>query len=230
MALILTIDTALTQACISISSEGKVVAEEKNDSQYNHASFVQPSIKRMTEQLSVPLSALQAVAVVNGPGSYTGLRVGLASAKGICYALDKPLILINTLYLLATAAQSAVNGQLPAADSQSLLCPMIDARRMEVFTALYDSSLREIKSPSAEILDENYLSDLLKEHTIFFSGNGSVKFQQICNCPNAVFLQQGYSSANAAALAYQSYLKKEFADIAYCEPFYVKGFYTKKAI
>lgn len=238
MALILTLDTALTLATVSLSRNAEVLGAESNASQYDHASFVQPAIKKVLEKSSASLSSIDAVAVVNGPGSYTGLRVGLASAKGICYALNKPLILINTLHLLAFASvgnhsksnePEAISGNRQPATG-NLLCPMIDARRMEVFTALYDSSLQEIKKASAEILDENFLHDELEKQTIIFSGNGSEKFQQICHHPNAVFSEESYSVKDVAALAYQSYLKNDFADIAYCEPFYVKGFYTKKAI
>lgn len=225
MALLLNIDTALQEASVSISENDVVLALEKNENQQNHTSFVQPAIKSLCSKLKISLKDFDSVAVVNGPGSYTGLRVGLASAKGICYVLHKPIILLNTLKLIAL---SSVNAKL--ASVNSLFCPMIDARRMEVFTALYNDKLEEIKKPSAEIIDETFMQHELQHESIIFSGNGSNKFREICKHENAFFMQENYTAQDVATLAFTAFTKNEFADLAYCEPFYFKAFYTKKPL
>ena len=245
MALILNIDTALQQATICISNNNIVIAEQGNSNQYSHASFLQPAIKRILEKAKISLADIDAVAVVNGPGSYTGLRVGLASAKGLCYALHKPLILINTLELMAFASANngkwkMESGKLQLHNEQTLNlkpetlnplhCPMIDARRMEVFTALYNDKLEEITPPSAEIIDKNFLNEKLEKSTIIFSGNGSSKFQHVCNSANAIFSNNNYSAAHISFLSSKAFAENKFADPAYCEPFYIKAFYTAKPL
>lgn len=222
MALILNIDTALTNASVSLCDNDIVMVEEINNLQKDHASFLQPAIKSLIQKTNITLSSIDAVAVVNGPGSYTGLRVGLASAKGICYALEKPIILLNTLHVIASSSAS-----LKSTHTNLLFSPMIDARRMEVFTALYNDKFEEIKSPSAVIIDQTYLADELQSSLIVFSGNGCFKFKEICKNPNAIFFEEPYSAKHIAALSYRSFIKKKFANNAYAEPFYVKSFYTK---
>src|SRR5665647_1745116 len=147
MALILNIDTATESAIISISEKDKIIDSVTNSNQKDHASFLQPAIKNLLQKADLSINKLNAIAVTAGPGSYTGLRVGMASAKGLCYALKIPLITINTLEVMALSSLKQIH------DPSALYCPMIDARRMEVFTAVYDHHLTEIIKPCSMILD-----------------------------------------------------------------------------
>lgn len=222
MAVILNIDTATENASVCLSENGKLLAIESNPNQKDHASFIQPAIQQLLLSANYHLSAIDAIAVSNGPGSYTGLRVGLSTAKGLSYALNKPLILINTLEIIATAAIGYVKEK----QADHLFCPMIDARRMEVFTAVYDQELKEIIPPAALILNENSFADLLQQHTILFNGNGAEKFEKIISANNAKFIYTKHNASHMQTIAQKMYLLKSFADKAYSEPYYLKEFYT----
>ena len=174
MALLLNIDSAFEQCVVALSNNEEVIAHEQSIVQKDHASFLQPAIKKICDAALINISSIDAVAVLNGPGSYTGLRVGLATAKGICYVLEKPLILLNTLDVLAYALQQATVPQ-----DNILFCPMVDARRMEVFTALYNGELKLIRNYTAAILDNTFLADEKKTHTVIAGGNGSAKLKII---------------------------------------------------
>lgn len=225
MSLILNIDTSGAVASISIGSDGTQLGIKENGAQSEHASFLQPAIKSMLEQLKININDLDAVAVVHGPGSYTGLRVGLASAKGICYALSKPLITIGTLPLMAHAAHAHLNRENKLIP---LLCPMIDARRQEVFTALYSGDLETILPPHAHILfNDSFVATLLQNKILFF-GNGAVKFEAGCMHANAMFASHYDHSASLCMLSNEAFLKKDFTALAYSEPLYVKEFYSGK--
>ena len=165
---------------------------------------------------------LDAIAVVNGPGSYTGLRVGMASAKGMCYALNKPLITIGSLELMAA---SAIAQQI-IVDTEILFCPMIDARRMEVFTALYTGDMKVIIEPCALILNEDLFASELAQHSIIFSGNGSDKFMTITQSQNAVFKKIKVDVNILVQLTSKLASSKHFTPLAYSEPLYVKDFYS----
>lgn len=222
MALILNIDTATEHASVCLSKDGQLLAIESNPNQKDHAAFVQPAIEKLLQVTGCKLQEIDAIAVSNGPGSYTGLRVGLSTAKGICYALDKPLILINTLEIIATAAiQSTINQQ-----PSTLFCPMIDARRMEVFTAVYNLQLQKIVEPTAMILNENSFEDLLQQHTIVFNGNGADKFKNVLKNNNAIFQNIQHDAGHMQTIAENMNLLKSFADKAYSEPYYLKEFFT----
>ncbi len=226
MAIILNIDTATEYASVCLSDGNTILAIEENFEQKNHAAFLQPAIKKIQNTLQFQLSSLHAIAVTAGPGSYTGLRVGLASAKGLCYALNKPLLLINTLQVMAYAL--AKNYQ---ADKTNLLfCPLIDARRMEVFTALYNNHLEPIINPSATIVDENFLKEELKENTIIMGGSGSKKMLQLITHENIIFSTTVHNATDLAAIATQQFENKQFTNLAYSEPYYLKEFYTAKKI
>lgn len=221
MALILQIDTATDNAGVCLSREGVPLASLANADQKSHASFVQPAIQQVMAAANYPLTAVDAIAVTSGPGSYTGLRVGLSSAKGLCFALNKPLIMVNTLEVIA-AAQLAVS--LPS--DKALICPMIDARRMEVFTALYDCNLQAVLPPAALILDENSFAAELANQPIVFCGNGSSKWQPLITNTNAVFSNTLPGAETLAVLAWNAFKQGDFADLAYSEPFYLKEFFT----
>jgi tRNA threonylcarbamoyladenosine biosynthesis protein TsaB len=155
--------------------------------------------------------------VTIGPGSYTGLRVGLSAAKGFCYALQIPLIAVGTLEMMAFAMKD---------ESEGLLCPLIDARRMEVFYALYDNKVTEVVKPAALIIDEKSFNDFLFNQILIFSGSGSKKLQTILTHPNARFSQAVASAIHLAVIASKYFQLKKFADLAYIEPLYVKEFYS----
>lgn len=227
MALILSIDTALEHALTCVGNAETIIAEEQNSEQKNHAAFVQPAIERILEKNNLSLNDIDAVAVSAGPGSYTGLRVGLASAKGLCFTLNKPLILLNTLKIMAKAATLQLN------NSKALYCPMIDARRMEVFAALYDFSLSEIVPTGAFVVtEENFIHQFCKQNReIIFFGNGIDKWKNIAPAGNFHFYDKNISVGNAInILAQQSFERQQFADLGYSEPIYAKGFYTTAKI
>lgn len=223
MALILSIDTAMENAGVCLAQDGNVIAESNNSKQMDHAAWIHNAIKELLQQSARKIEDVNAVAVTEGPGSYTGLRVGMATAKGLCFALNIPLITENTLELLAITVKESLKS---VYTFPVFYCPMIDARRMEVFTALYDPELQQVIPPSAVILDDNSFKNELEQHHIVFCGNGSIKWQNICKHSNAVYSGAGYSIADLGRVAEQKYIGQEFADIAYTEPLYVKNVYT----
>jgi tRNA threonylcarbamoyladenosine biosynthesis protein TsaB len=222
MALILQIDTATEHASICLSRNGISLLSMESAEQKNHGSFLQPAIQELMAKYGQKLSDLDAIAVSEGPGSYTGLRVGLASAKGLCYALQKPLITINTLKIIAV---SAIKSKGESANGYFFV-PMIDARRMEVFTAIYDDTLNIIEAPNAKILDESTFQSILNESQIIFSGSGSPKFQSICRHQNAHFTTVQHDAEDMSTLAFNALKENNFANLAYCEPYYLKSFYS----
>lgn len=222
MGLILQIDTATEQASICLSKDGVPIYSMESADQKNHSAFLQPAIQEMLATAGFKLSELDAIAVTEGPGSYTGLRVGLASAKGLCYALEKPLITINTLQLIAVSAIT----EMGANAGNIWYVPMIDARRMEVFTAVYDAGLRVIEAPNAKILDESSFHEMLAHKTLIFCGSGSHKFSEICLNSNARFTKVQHQASNMSILSFNALAEKSFANLAYTEPFYLKSFYS----
>ena len=188
-----------------------------NPLQKDQAAWLHVAIKELIEDKDIGLPQINAIAISSGPGSYTGLRVGMAAAKGLCYALQIPLITINTLQLMTMAALQ---------EQTELFCPMIDARRMEVFTAVFNEQLEAIVSPVNIILNETSFNELLNQHTISFFGNGSSKFRLLIHHKNAVFKQVEATAEHMISLSFQKFMKQDFADIAYTEPFYGKDFHS----
>lgn len=235
MALILNLETATTVCSVSLAKDGKLIALKEQNGDYSHAENLTLFIEDVCKQGNVKLSDVDAIAVSKGPGSYTGLRIGVSTAKGLCYSLDKPLIAVDTLkYLsLATSARyvtlSVVEGQSDKGQP-TLFCPMLDARRMEVYCAIYDSVGNEIRPTAAEIIDEHSFSDILKESRVIFFGDGSAKCKEtFSKNPNAIFIDDIIPSAkDMIALSEQAYNNKEFEDVAYFEPFYLKDFVAGK--
>ena len=219
MSLILNIDTALDTASVCLAKDNEALQLFMNENQKDHAAWLHTTIADILKKSGYLLNELGAVAVSIGPGSYTGLRVGLSSAKGFCYALNIPLIAISTLKIIAFAVKDE-------AGDNDLICPMIDARRMEVFTALYDKTLLEKNLPQAMIPDENSFSAMLSENKILFCGNGSMKLQKIITSANAIFSDTGCNASHLAQLSYKCFQNREFANLAYTEPVYVKEFYS----
>lgn len=217
MSLVLNIDTALETAAVSIAKDGVVMQHAVYAEQKDHAAWLHPAVNSLLQQTGILLQQLDAVAVSIGPGSYTGLRVGLSAAKGFCYALNIPLLTIGTLESIAeTVKEKAVD----------LVCPLIDARRMEVYAAVYDKNMTEIASPHAFIIDETSFSSFLSHRYVLFCGNGSKKLQKILTHPHAVFIADSATPDAFARLSQNYLLENKFADLAYTEPLYVKEFYS----
>ena len=219
MALILNIDTATEQGGICLADEGRVLAMAVNPDMKDHAAWLHPAVAKIMHDTGHRMKDLQAVAVTAGPGSYTGLRVGMAAAKGFCYALGIPFITENTLKVMALAAKE----QTPP---DALLCPMIDARRMEVFTAVYQNDLEEVMPTVAMIVDERSFSAYLSNRQMSFFGGGSYKCKPIITAPSAAFIEINYNPGYLGILSFLRYLQREFTDVAYSEPAYTKEFYT----
>lgn len=225
--MILSIDTATDQASVTIAENGEVIGTFTNDNQKDHAAWVQVAINNLLQQKGVAMQQLQAIAITAGPGSYTGLRVGMATAKGLCFALQIPLITINTLQVMAYAAINQLGSEASHMALPLCYCPMIDARRMEVFTAVYDEQLQEIIAPKAMILDELSFKEELNNRSLVCFGNGSLKWKIVSRYPNVLFINEKIDIAKSLAkLAASMHLKQNFANLAYTEPVYLKEFYT----
>jgi len=228
MAIILNIDTALDSACISLSENEKGLGYALNGTAKDHAAWIQPAIYKLIKESGIKMSDLSAIGVCIGPGSYTGLRIGLSTAKGLCFALKIPLIAINTLKIIAVSAMNDIQMENLDFPSDLLICPMLDARRMEVFTAVYNSSLQEIYEPHSRILDALSFDELLRRQKMLFLGNGSLKFQQICQNANAIFKKLALNPFALSELTYKNFIGNNFATLAYAEPLYLKEFFTKQ--
>jgi tRNA threonylcarbamoyladenosine biosynthesis protein TsaB len=225
MATFLLIYTATAHASICLSKEGAVIACLETSDQKSHASFMQPAIESLCKQTGTALSSIDAIAISMGPGSYTGLRVGMATAKGIAYAIGKPLIGINTLQIMAAAAK------LKFPNHQSSICALLDARRMEVFTGIYAQNLTPTTPSTAIILDPQSFENELTKEAILFVGDGAEKFKAICQHPNAHFdTNLNYGASDMLALTENAFTLADFLDLAYSEPLYIKAFHdTRKA-
>ena len=227
MSLILNIDTAVETAYVTLSKDGAIIAQLVNTEQREHGAFLQPAIKNLLDKTSVSLQQVDAIALSSGPGSYTGLRVGMASAKGLCFALNKPLITIGTLEILASAAISSAHSE--SKNNNLLYCPMIDARRMEVFTALYDESMQSILNPCAMQLNADSFANWLLKNKILFFGTGAKKWKDICNNENAILVTEANNSLAMSILSHQKFELKNFANLPYAEPLYLKEFFDSSA-
>lgn len=204
-------------ASICLADDENVLGTRVNPVQKDQAAWLHVAVRKLLEEKNISLQQIDAVAVSAGPGSYTGLRVGMAAAKGLCYALQRPLITINTLQMMAAAVTDT---------DAELICPAIDARRMEVFTAVYDRQLKEVLAPTNMIIDEQAFAALLEAHTICFSGNGSAKIASVVQHPNARFSSVEATAEQMRKLAQERFSARLFADLAYEEPFYGKEFHS----
>jgi len=226
MPLILNIDTATGNGAAGLSENDNLLAHMESIHQSEHAAFIQPAIRTIMNSSGRSLNEIDAVAVSIGPGSYTGIRVGLSAAKGLCYALGKPLITVNTLHIMAVASIANYLAENPQKETNPLFCPMIDARRMEVFTALFDINAAEVKPSHALIIDENIFEEELSARQVIFSGDGAFKIQNLLKQSNAIVSGTKHDIKHLALLALKKFNENQFADLAYCEPFYLKAFYT----
>ena len=226
MALILNIETSTEVCSVSLAQNGQLLNKKEILEGFNHSRILTIFIEELIKENNIQLKMIDAVAVSKGPGSYTGLRIGVSVAKGLCYGLNIPLISVNSLEILGIfAAKNPEKYNLENDGSAVLFCPMIDARRMEVYTALYNSKGEEIRPVSAEIIDENFLSDLFETHNILFFGNGAEKCKNLIKHENALFKGPMTTSAEyMQVISEEKFSKKQFEDVAYFEPFYLKNF------
>jgi len=226
MSLILNIETSTEVCSVSLANNGELLFLKESTEGMNHSRLLTVFIEQLFGENHLDIKNLDAVAVSKGPGSYTGLRIGVSVAKGLCYGLGIPLISVGSLKTLGfyTAANySRFTNILPAANP--FFCPMIDARRMEVYTSLYDLAGNEIRPVSAEIITPGFLSEILEKHQVLFFGNGAAKCEHLLPHENAIFAGPSATSAEFMThLSNQKYVAQQFEDVAYFEPFYLKNF------
>ncbi|GIM48652.1 tRNA (adenosine(37)-N6)-threonylcarbamoyltransferase complex dimerization subunit type 1 TsaB [Capnocytophaga stomatis] len=213
MTKILCIETSGINCSVAISEGSSLLAEKaENKGKFTHAESLHVFINEVLNLAKISINELDAIAVSGGPGSYTGLRIGVSTAKGLCFALNKPLIAISTLQILASQIT----------DNQ-LIIPMLDARRMEVYSAVFDKNFNEIEKTEAKILNENSYTEWLSKGKVIFLGDGAEKFSKICHHPNAFFIKNAYPQARDMVVhAFERFKNKCFEDIAYFEPNYLK--------
>ena len=216
MAIILNIETSTKNCSVSIADTGKIIAiKELNNGNYSHAEVLHPFIENILAQGGISKDKIDAIAVSKGPGSYTGLRIGVSAAKGLSFALSIPLISIDTLTALSFAISI----------DKGLIVPMLDARRLEVYSAIFDKQHQKIREIKAEIIDENSFLTVLEQGEVHFLGDGAHKCKEIITHRNAVFVDDMFpSSREMALLSYHKFKKNDFEDLAYFEPFYLKDF------
>lgn len=216
MAKILCLETATTNCSVGIAVNGEIKAiREDNNKQYSHAEKLHVFIEEVLKEAHLKPEELDAVAVSKGPGSYTGLRIGVSAAKGLCFSLNIPLISIPTLDLLARKLQI----------SGGFIIPMLDARRMEVYSAVFDENLKQIRKTEAQVLEASSFEKYLSEKETHFIGNGVLKFEDICKNPNAIFHKQQFPSVKEMGeIAEAKHQKSNTEDVAYFEPYYLKNF------
>ncbi len=216
MGIILNIETATKNCSVSVAKEGRVIAlREINNGNYSHAEKLHPLIEDVLKKLNITLNDIDAFAVSKGPGSYTGLRIGVSAVKGLSFSLDKPLLSVETLEALANSVKV----------DDGVIVPMLDARRMEVYSAIYDKNYNKIREIKAEVIDENSFSELLEKGKVYFLGDGAEKCKETIIHKNAIFIDDKFPSAKEMAkLSFEKYTNNQFEDVAYFEPFYLKDF------
>lgn len=220
MAYILNIETSTTNCSVSLSNQGEtLVLKEDYGNGYSHAEKLHVYIKEALKEAKINSEQLQAIAVSKGPGSYTGLRIGVSAAKGLAYALNIPLISVSTLQALAKQVEA----------DYGLIVPMLDARRLEVYSAIFDINNRLVRKIEAQILDENSFEEQLKIGKVFFIGDGVAKTKTLLSHANAIFIENKLPSADQmSALSFDKYKKSDIEDVAYFEPYYLKDFVALK--
>ena len=245
MPLILCLETATRICSVCLSRDGELLVIKESETPNIHSSKLTVFIDEVMKESGHSLADLDAVAVSTGPGSYTGLRIGVAAAKGLCHALDKPLIAVSTLQAMAAGMldtgcwmrdtgcwilDAGCRIPDPASSIQYLICPMIDARRMEVYCGLYDQENREVREVRAEIIDENSFDEFLEKHPVVFAGDGAEKCRPVLGeHPHAVFVENFNASGKyMIPLAMQKFNLQSFENLAYFEPFYLKDFVAGK--
>ncbi|WP_298246160.1 tRNA (adenosine(37)-N6)-threonylcarbamoyltransferase complex dimerization subunit type 1 TsaB [uncultured Christiangramia sp.] len=216
MATILCLETATTNCSVGLSLDGKLISlKEDNTKGYSHAEKLHLFIQDVLQDAGKTLQDLDAIAISKGPGSYTGLRIGVSAAKGLCFSLNIPMISVPTLDLLVHQLKNETGMKIA----------MLDARRMEVYAAVFSEDLNQVRDTNAEILDESSFAEYLKKSKVHFIGNGVAKFREIISSENAVFHEQRFPSASEMAeIAEVKYKISDTEDVAYFEPYYLKDF------
>jgi len=221
MPIILHLESSTTVCSTALSIDGKLHIKRIEHHGPSHAVLLATFVEELVQMIRTEKLHPDAVAVSSGPGSYTGLRIGVSMAKGLCFGWNIPLIAVDTLQLLAITALAAD----PSINESVLLCPLMDARRMEVYSAIYNSSLQQIRPTMAEVVEQNTYLPWLEQHPILFFGNGAEKCRTLIDHPNARFLNHIVpEAANMIPLAEKAFSEKQFVDTAYFEPFYLKDF------
>ena len=220
MSYILNLETSTKNCSVSIGRNGEIIAlRELNNSGYSHAEKLHVFIEDVLQEANLKSSDLAAVCVGKGPGSYTGLRIGVSAAKGLCFALDIPLLAIESLKILATAITV----------EEGVVVPMLDARRLEVYSAVFSKENEQIRETQAQIIDENSFQDYLAKGKVYFLGDGAEKCKEIIQHENAIFVDGKFPSAQEMVpLSYVKQQKSDTEDVAYFEPFYLKDFVGTK--
>jgi tRNA threonylcarbamoyladenosine biosynthesis protein TsaB len=222
MALILNIETATPLCSVALCRDGEIISLMETREEKAHASSLTVFIEKILKENNVRIADLDAVAAGKGPGSYTGLRIGISTAKGLCYGANIPLIAVSTLHIMF---QYILLQNIQFSDAQAKYCPMIDARRMEVFTCILNARGEEIESVSARIIDSDTYKTSLEQNRMVFFGSGMEKCRDLLNHPNALFVPDISPHASALAkIAEKKFREREFENIAYFEPFYLKDF------
>ena len=216
MGIILNLETATTNCSVSLAKQGELLnLKEQNSESYSHSEQLHVFIEEVLTEASITFKDLDAIAVSGGPGSYTGLRIGVSAAKGLCFSLDIPLIAISTLESMAH--QKKVQ--------DGFIVPVLDARRAEVYSAIFNSSYQLVRKTAAEIIDENSFSEYAKKAKVYLLGSGAAKCEALLNHSNFNFDHSVVpSAADMGSLSYQKFVKNEFEDVAYFEPYYLKDF------
>lgn len=222
MALILNIESSTTMCSVALGRDGKLLDAEEVNEDYSHAEKLAPFADLLLRRNDIAPDELDAVAVSKGPGSYTGLRIGVSLAKGLCFGLSKPLIAVPTLQFMCLHPR--VREQLNFY-KDLLLCPMLDARRMEVYTAVYDAGLMPVVETHPKVLDNQSFAHLLEKEAMLFFGPGAEKFRMVVSHPGAMFVEGVWPSARQMVpLSEMRFSQGAFEDVAYFEPFYLKEF------
>lgn len=227
MPIILDIETSSEVCSVAIARDGKLIMEKESVEGLNHSKLLSVFVSEIFKESGMDIKSIDAVAVSKGPGSYTGLRIGVSLAKGLCYALDKPLISVGTLDSLANHTIENLNQYISGINIEKdlLFCPMLDARRMEVYTSLYNHKGEQLEPVTAKIIDSSSFKDYFGKYSILFFGNGSLKCQSLITHPKALFRGPLKTSARyMLKLAEEKFKLNEFEDVAYFEPFYLKDF------
>ena len=225
--MILCLETATPVCSVALNSACCTLAMRETEGQNAHSEKITNFIREVMEEAKIDYPQLDAVAVSQGPGSYTGLRIGVSTAKGICYAADLPLMAIDTLEAMAYGMKDKLGSQI---GSDDFLVPMIDARRMEVYASVFDANLNRINDTAALVIDENSFEDLRKDHRLWLFGDGAPKLSKLFeNQPN-INIIDGFkpSAAYMKVLAERALQQQQFVDVAYFEPFYLKDFIAGK--
>ncbi len=231
MSLILNIETATSMCSVSIAKDGNVLSIRELIEEKSHAKKLTEFIDEMLKDQNLELKDMQAVAVSKGPGSYTGLRIGVSTAKGICFGTNIPLLAIDTLTVICNQVLLKADQEMRIVlkNPLTLICPMIDARRMEVYYALFNNIGIAKTKPAAIILDQQTFIPLLENGPVVFAGSGMNKYRNLLNHPNAVFIDHIHPTAlSMASLSFKAYQNNEMVNLAYFEPFYLKDFIGTK--